>query len=113
MNSRINELSKGEKADSGPNKYNLRSKKKEGNSDVPDPSPREEKPAKDATNKNKEKKAQNPSPIPKDPVPEVREVLKSLSSFIFEHEIQKIRIPVPLSELIKHKDFKKSLSKML
>jgi hypothetical protein len=95
MNSQINELSKGEKANSSPNKYNLRSKKKEGKSDVPDQPSRAEKPAKDATNNNKEKKAQNPSPIPKDPVPEVREVLKPLSSFNFEHEIQKIRILCP------------------
>jgi hypothetical protein len=43
----------------------------------------------------------------------VREVLKPFSSFSFEHEIQKIRIPVPLSELVKHKNFKKSLSKWL
>jgi ribonuclease HI len=113
IDSQINELSKGEKENSGPNKYNLQSKKKEGKSDIPDPAPRAEKPAKDATNNNKEKKAQNPSPIPKDPVPEVREVLKPPSSFSFEHEIQKIRIPVPLSELVKHEDFKKSLSKLL
>ena len=35
------------------------------------------------------------------------------SSFNFEHEIQKIRIPVPLSELVKHEDFKRSVSKLL
>jgi hypothetical protein len=35
------------------------------------------------------------------------------SSFSFEHEIQKIKILVPLSELVKHKDFKRSLSKLL
>jgi hypothetical protein len=39
--------------------------------------------------------------------------MKPPSSFISEHEIQKIRIPVPLTELVKHKDFKMSLSKML
>jgi hypothetical protein len=33
--------------------------------------------------------------------------------FNFDHEIQKIRIPVPLSELVKHEDFKRSLSKLL
>jgi hypothetical protein len=113
MNSQINELSKGEKANNSPSKYNLRSKKKEGKSDVPDPAPREEKPTKDATNTNKEKKAQNSPPIAKDPVPEVREILKPPSSFNFEHEIQKIRILVPLSELVKHEDFKRSLSKLL
>ena len=36
INTQINELSKGEKASSTPNKYNLRSKKKEGNSDSQD-----------------------------------------------------------------------------
>jgi ribonuclease HI len=113
MNSQINELSKGEKANSSPNKYNLRSKKKEGKSDIPDQPSIAEKPTKDATNNNKEKKAQNPPPIAKDLVPEVREILKPPSSFSFEHEIQKIRIPVPLSELVKHEDFKRSLSKLL
>jgi ribonuclease HI len=43
----------------------------------------------------------------------VREILNPPSSFNFEHEIQKIRIPVPLSELVKHEDFKRSLSKLL
>jgi ribonuclease HI len=52
-------------------------------------------------------------PIAKDPVPEVREIMKPPSSFSFEHEIQKIRIPVPLAELVKHEDFKRSLSKLL
>jgi hypothetical protein len=39
--------------------------------------------------------------------------MKPPSYFNFEHEIQKIRIPVPLSELVKHEDFKRSLSKLL
>jgi hypothetical protein len=43
----------------------------------------------------------------------VREILKPPSSFNSDHEIQKIRIPIPLSELVKHEDFKRSLSKML
>jgi hypothetical protein len=113
MNSQINELSKGEKASSSPNKYNLQSKKKEGKSDIPDQPSIVEKPAKDTTNISKEKRAQNSPPIAKDPASEVREILKPPSSFSFDHEIQKIRIPVPLSELVKHEDFKKSLSKLL
>jgi hypothetical protein len=64
-------------------------------------------------NNNRGKKSQNPLPIVKDPIPKVREILKPPSSFNFEHEIQKIRIPVPLSELVKHEDFKKSLSNLL
>jgi ribonuclease HI len=43
----------------------------------------------------------------------VREILKPPSSFNFEHEIQNIRIPVPILELVKHEDFKSCLSKML
>jgi ribonuclease HI len=46
-------------------------------------------------------------------VPERKEILKFPSSFNFEHQIQKIRILVPLSELVKHEDFKRCLSKML
>jgi hypothetical protein len=114
INSQINELSKGEKAkDNSPNRYNLRSKKKEGKSDISDQPLLAERPAKPATNTAKEKKAQNISPIAKAPVPEVREIPKPPSSFSFEHEIQKIRIPVPLSELVKNEYFKRSLSKLL
>jgi hypothetical protein len=113
MNSQINELSKGEKSNSSPNKYNLGSKKKEGKSNIPDQPSIIENPTKDATNNNKEKKVWNPPPIAKYLVPEVREILKPPSSFSFEHEIQKIRIIVPLSELVKHEDFKRFLSKLL
>jgi hypothetical protein len=95
LNSQINELSKGEKANTSPNKYNLQSKRKIEESDIPAQPPRVEKPTKHAMNTIKEKKAQNPSPIAKDPVPEVREILKPPSSFSFEHEIQKIRILSP------------------
>jgi hypothetical protein len=38
--------------------------------------------------------------------------LKSPSSFRFENEIQKIKIPVPLLDLIKNEEFKKYISKM-
>jgi hypothetical protein len=43
----------------------------------------------------------------------VTEILKPPSSFNFEHEIHKITILVPLSELVKHEYFKRSLSTML
>jgi hypothetical protein len=113
INTQINELSKGEKASNTPNRYNLRSKKKEGNFDSQDQPLIAERPTKAATTTTKEKKAQNASPAAKEPASEVREAPKSLSSFSFEHEIQKIRIPVPLSELVKNEDFKRSLSKLL
>jgi hypothetical protein len=56
---------------------------------------------------------QAPSPVIKVHVPEVNEIINPPPSFNFGHEIQKIRIPVPLSELVKHEDFKRSLSKLL
>jgi hypothetical protein len=113
MNSQVNELGKGERASNTPNRYHLRSKKKEGNFDSQDQPPIAERPTKSAAITTKEKKAQNTSPIAKEPVSEVREAPKLISSFSFEHEIQKIRILIPLSEIVKNEDFKISLSKML
>jgi hypothetical protein len=72
MDNQINELSKGEKASSSFNKYNLGSKKKEGKFDIPDQPSKAEKLAKYVANRSKEKKSQNPSPIAKGHVPEVR-----------------------------------------
>jgi hypothetical protein len=72
MDNQINELSKVEKTSSIPNKCNLGSKKKEGKFYIPNQLSRAEKPAKDATNNNKEKKTQNSPPIDKGPVLEVR-----------------------------------------
>jgi len=57
-------------------------------------------------------KSQNSPPIAKYLVPEVREIMKPPSLFNFEHEIWKIRIHVPLSELVKHEDFKQTLCKL-
>jgi hypothetical protein len=113
MNIQINELGKGEKASNTPNRYNLRSKNKEGNFDSQDHPLIEERPTKVVVTTTREKKTQNALPAAKEPVSEVREDPKSLSSFSFEHEIQQIRIPVPLSELVKNEDFKRSLSKLL
>jgi hypothetical protein len=113
-NSKINELSKEGKAkDINPNRYSLRSKKNEGKSNILDQPLISERPAKPATNTSKEKKTQNISPIAKGPVPEVSEIPRPPSSFSFEHKIQKNRILVPLSELVKNEDFKRSLSKLL
>jgi hypothetical protein len=81
--------------------------------DVPEQPTRAEKPAKDVADNGKGKKVQTPSPVVKTPVPEVKEIPRPTFPFNFEHEIQKIRIPVPLSELVKHEDFKRSLSKLL
>jgi hypothetical protein len=72
MESQLNELSKGEKTNNNPNKYNFRSKKKEGKHDITDQPTITEKLAKDVTVSSKEKKAHNPPPMVKSLVPEVR-----------------------------------------
>jgi hypothetical protein len=56
INTQINKLSKGEKANNTPNRYNLRSKKKEGNFDSQHQPLIAERPTKAAATTNKEKK---------------------------------------------------------
>jgi uncharacterized small protein (DUF1192 family) len=113
MNNQLNELSKGDKAGSGQGRYNLRSDKRVAAPDVPESSTRVEKPAEEIVDNHRGKKAQPLSPIIQNHAPEIREIPKLTSSFNFEHEIQKIRIPVPLTELIKHGEFKKRFSNLL
>jgi hypothetical protein len=60
MDCQLNELSKGDKAKNNPNRYNLRSKNKEGNPDVHDRPTRAEKPAKHVADGSKGKKIQTP-----------------------------------------------------
>jgi hypothetical protein len=113
MDSQLNELSKGDKASGGRGRYNLRSDKRIATPDVPEPSTRTEKLADEVVANHRGKRAQLFSPIVQNHVPEIREIPKPMSSFNFEHEIQKIRIPVPLTELIKHEEFKKRFSELL
>jgi hypothetical protein len=61
----------------------------------------------------KKKDAQNPPVLIEDPTPEVKEIMKSPSSFSFENEVQKIKIPVPFLEPIKIKELRKYLSNEL
>jgi len=111
--SRLNELSKADKAGGGRGRYNLRSDKQKAAPDAPETSARTQKHADEVPDSNKGKKAQSLSPIIQIHAPEIREVPKLPSSFNFEHEIQKIRIPVPLTELIKHGEFKKCFSDLM
>jgi hypothetical protein len=113
MDGQLNELSKGDKASGGRGRYNLRSGKRDATLDVPESSTRAEKPADKVTDHHRGNKAQPLSPIIQNHAPEIREIPKLTSSFNFEHEIQKIRIPVPLTELIKHGEFKKRFSDLL
>jgi ribonuclease HI len=113
MDSQLNELSKGDKVSGGRGRYNLRSDKKTTAPDIPEQSTRTERPANEIADGHRGKKALPPSPIVHNHVPEIKEIPKLASSFNFEHEIQKIRIPVPLTELIKHGEFKKCFSELL
>jgi len=56
MDSQLNELSKGEKTNSSSNKYNLRSKKKEGKHVIPNQPTKANKPAKNVVDNIKKKK---------------------------------------------------------
>jgi hypothetical protein len=68
MNSQVNELGKGENSNNTPNRYNLRSKKKEGNFDSQDQPLIVERHAKPAAVTTYEKKTQNTLPTAKEPV---------------------------------------------
>jgi hypothetical protein len=105
MDSQVNEISKGERTSSQPNKYNLRSKNKERNPDSPEQPTRTENHVKEVASRSKEMETQNPQAVIKSPILEVKETLKPPSSFSFERDIQKIKIYVPLLELVKNEDF--------
>jgi hypothetical protein len=62
---------------------------------------------------NKEIGEQNNQPIIKALVQVAKEIQKSQYYFNFENEIQKIKILVPLLELMKNEDFNKYISKKL
>jgi hypothetical protein len=113
MSAQIHDLGKEQRVYHTSNRYNLRSRRKEGDFDSQDQPLIADRPTKTATATTKEKKAQSASPTAKEPVTEVREAYKPIPSFHFECEFQNIRIPVPLSELVKNEDFKRSLSKLL
>jgi hypothetical protein len=97
----LNELSKWDKTNETQNKYNLRSKKKDGKPSTFD-HPRKKNYAKVVASINKENMEQKIHSMIKSLVPEIKDILKSLSSFSFENEIQKIKVPVPFLELIKN-----------
>jgi hypothetical protein len=53
-------MRKGERTSGNPNRYNLRSNKKEGKLDIPEEPTRTEHPIKEVATNNKEKEAQDP-----------------------------------------------------
>jgi ribosomal protein L31 len=113
MDSQLNVLSKENKTSSRQGRYDLRSQKKAVAPDAPEKLTRTENLANESVDNPRGKKTQPLSPIIQSRVPEIREIPKLPSSFNFEHEIQKIRILVPLTELIKHEGFKTHFSEIL
>lgn len=87
MNNQLNELSKGEKTKENQNKYNLRSKQKEGKPSTSNQPKKSENYAKTVTAISKENEELNNQPVIKAPILEIKEILKSPSSFNFENEI--------------------------
>jgi hypothetical protein len=65
-------MSKGERTSGHPSRYNLRSKKKEGNNDIPDQPTRAEDPSQEVAARSKEKEAHNPHVVVKIPILEVQ-----------------------------------------
>ena len=62
---------------------------------------------------NKQKQPEVDPIILKAPAHEVRGLDKSPSLFIFQSKIQKLRIPMPLIELVKNESFKRSILEAL
>jgi hypothetical protein len=91
----------------------LRSKQKERNPSTSNQPKKSETSTKTVVTPNKGNDEQNNKLLIKAPIQETKEILRSPSYFIFENEIQKIKILVPFLELIKNEYFKKSISKML
>jgi hypothetical protein len=69
-------------------------------------------PPKPSPNKGMSSKTQK-IPLSKSIVPEMRESDRPPTSFSLEHELRKINIPMPLTELLKNEPFKKSIMKFL
>jgi hypothetical protein len=69
MDRQLNDLRKGERTSGNPNRYNLRSKKKEGKPNIPNHPTRTKNHAKDVAASIKEKEAQDPHAVVKSPTP--------------------------------------------
>jgi hypothetical protein len=113
MDNQINELGKGEKEKENPCRYDLRYKKKGEKTNASNQPTKTKKSTKAVTVGSKEKFTQSPQFWLNILSQKSRRFMKSPTSFSYENEIQKIKIPVPFSKLIKIEEVKKYLSKML
>jgi hypothetical protein len=93
-------------------KYDLRPRPGGPKTNVPIQNKKSDLPPKQGPNKdttNKEDQQQPTKPV----VPEVKEADRQPTSFNIEHELRKIKIHVPLTELLKNEPFKRSIMKVL
>jgi hypothetical protein len=93
-------------------KYDLRMRNGASKATTFDQGKQAESPPKPNPNKVMPSKTKS-SPLSKHIAPETKEVDKPPNSFILEHEMRKIKIPVPLKKLLKNEPFKKSIMKVL
>jgi hypothetical protein len=93
-------------------KYDLRMRNGASKATTSDQGKQVEAPPKPNPNKGMPSKTQS-SPLSKPLAPETKEADKPPTFFSLEHELRKIKIPVPLTELLKNEPFKKSIMKVL
>jgi hypothetical protein len=93
-------------------KYDLRPRTGTPKATTSDQNSKTKVPPKSNPSKGALTKAHQPPPF-KPVVPEVKEVDRPQAYFILENELRKIKILVPLSELLKNEPFKKSIMKVL
>jgi hypothetical protein len=93
-------------------KFDLRSRKNAPKSTTYDQNRKTEVPPKTNPSKGVVDKAHWPPPF-KLLVLEVKEFYRPQTSFSLEHELRKIKILVPLSELLKNEPFKQSIMKVM
>jgi hypothetical protein len=94
------------------NKYNLRMRNGSSKATTFDKGKQAEAPPKPNPNKGMPSKTQS-SPLSNLLSPETKEADKPPTSFILEHELRKINIPIPLMKLLKNEPFKKSIMKVM
>jgi hypothetical protein len=94
------------------NKYDLRKRNGASKDTTSDQRKQAESPPKPNSNKGMPYKTQS-SPLSKPLTPKKKEFDKPPTSFILEHELRKIKIPVPLTELLKNKHLNKSIMNIL
>jgi hypothetical protein len=94
------------------NKYDLRPKTCTPKATTSDHNKMTEVPPKPNPSKGALAKAHQPPPF-KNVSPEVKKVDRPQISFSLEHELSKIKIPIPFSELLKNEPFRQSIMKVL